>query len=461
MRANKSSGFFVLLFECVTISIGFSASVINGNTTDPEAPAFAAFCKALEAGDDDAALSTGGSIFEQLQLKYKADAGFRAYKSKLDAAEFLSKQMQQQLEKATNAQMFAVANELFNTKGQTANRNALVVAPAKRFYETATQLFSTPVRINNLAEEEKSFLAQYYDLKLRFSTSAIAKAGQALAIAEPGFKGTHDYVLVLPLLHASDKTSVNINVLPQWMRRPEQLNLFSDACLLHFGFPFHAMMMAKKSAQIQGNPFSELDFYRSAAKKCGKSYPHVAADCLHKAMEYVPNDSQDTTVDLQFEIVQLWLDSDNYALAAGQARKICETYPDHKESSKAIWLYYYALSRNNSTDEILANIDKALADSRCETYKAKLMYIKWWALRRKRDQAARVAALEYELLKQYGNDPMVAPILLSRATDLLASQNYTAAYESLNQLVEKFPSTKAAEQAKKMLDKLKAVKEVK
>jgi len=220
-------------------------------------------------------------------------------------------------------------------------------------------------------------------------------------------------------------------------------------------------MVAKKSAQIQERPFSELEFYRSVAKKCGKSHPHIAADCLHKAMDYVPDKEPDMAVVLQFEVVQLWLDSSNYALAAGQARKIFETYPNHNSSGKAIWLYYYALSRNNNTDEILVDIDKALDDKRCEVYKAKLMYIKWWALRRKRNQTARVAALEYELLKQYGNNPMVAPILLSRATDLLASQNYNGAYESLSQLVEKFPSTKAAAQAKRMLVKLKDAKGVK
>ena len=368
--------------------------------------------------------------------------------------------MQQQLKRATNKRMLAVADELFSNDGKGTRTHSLSVAPAKRFYETSVGLFSKPVRISNLTDEEKSFLAQYYDLKLRVLTSAIAKAGQALAITEPSFKGTHDYVLVLPLLHVSGKRSVNIDVLPQWMRRPDQLDIFVDSCLLHFGFPFHAMSLAKKSAQLQSTSFSELDFYRSAAKKCGTSHPHIAADCLHRAINYATDKKPDRAVALQFEVVQLWLDSRNYALAVGQAHKIFKTYPNHEEAGKAIWLYYYALSRNNNTDEILVDIDRALDDKRCEVYKAKLMYIKWWALRRKRDQTARVAALEYELLKQYGNDPMIAPILLSRATDLLAGQNYTGAYESLTQLVEKFPSTKAATQAKRMLAKLKAVKGV-
>ena len=63
--------------------------------------------------------------------------------------------------------------------------------------------------------------------------------------------------------------------------------------------------------------------------------------------------------------------------------------------------------------------------------------------------------MEYELLKDYGNDPMVAPVLLSRATDRLVRQDYAGARESVIELVEKFPDTKAAAQAKRMLEKLK------
>ena len=464
MRTNKGSCFFMPLLVCITASIGFSASATDGSgidTMDTEVLEFAGFSKAIETRDDVKAISIGDPILGRLEQKYKGDAGFRAYKSKLNAADFLAKQMQQQLKRATNARVFAVADELFNMNSKGAKRKPLSVAPAKRFYETSVGLFSKPIRIGNLTDEEKTFLAQYYDLKLRILTSEIAKAGQALAIAEPSFKGTHDYVLVLPLLHVSDNRSISIDILPRWMRRHEQLDIFAGSCLLHFGFPFHAMMLTEKSEQIQNNSFSELDFYRSAARKCGTSHPHIAADCLHKAINHAKDKEPDMAVVLQFEVVQLWLDSSNYTLAAGQARKIFKTYPNHNSSGKAIWLYYYALSRNNNTDMILVDIDKALDDKRCEVYKVKLMYIKWWALRRKRDQTARVAALEYELLKQYGNNPMVAPILLSRATDLLASQNYNGAYESLTELVEKFPSTKAAAQAKRMLVKLKDAKRVK
>jgi hypothetical protein len=452
--------YFALLTGCIIV--GPAVSVFATRTAEKrvETSSFSTFRKALEDQDDARALSTGNIVYPHLNQKYKDDAGFVAFKSKLDAAGFLAGQMQQQLKKATNAQMFSVADELFDKKDGQAESRRLSIAPAKSFYETSVKLFTRPIRIDNLTGEEKSFLVQYYNLKLRDFTCKIAKAGQALAIAEPSFKGTHDYVLVLPLLHVSGKRPVSIDVLPQWMRKPAELDTFADSCLLHFGLPFHAMTFARKAAESRNSPFSESDYYRLAARKCGTSRAHIAVDCLQRAIDCVKAEAPDEAIALQFETVQLWLDSSNYSLAAGEAHKIFEGSPNHKESGKAIWLYYYSLSRGNNISQILTGIDEALNDRRCSPYKAKLMYIKWWALRRTRDQIARVAALEHELLKLYGDDPMVAPVLLSRATDSLASQDYAGALGSLTTLVQKFPSTKAAIQAKKMLAKLKGMKAI-
>lgn len=465
MITKKDSHFldFKFVFFGLSVYVFLTADSIasKANQMDTEVVNSAVFRKTLDANEYSKALSIGNTLFAQLEQKHKSDAGFMAYKSKLKGAEFLAENMQQQLKRATNAKMFSISEELFNKSGSTEQGSQPIVAPAKSFYETSIGLFSRPVQIDNLTEEEKSFLIQYYDLKLRVLTSQIAKTGQALAIAEPSFNGTHDYVLVLPLLHVSDKTSVNIEILPQWMQQPDQLDIFADSCLVHFGLPFHAMSLAKKSAQFRNTSFTECDFYKSAAKKCGTSRAHIAADCLQRAIEHARDEGSAKIVPLEFETVQLWLDSGNYPLAASQAHRISHTYPDHKESGKAIWLYYYALSRGGNVNGILADIDTALEDKRCEPYKPKLMYIKWWALRRKRDQDAQVAVLEYELLKQYGNDPMIAPVLLSRVTDLLASQDYPGAYTLSTQLVDKFPSTKAAIQAKKMLAKLKAMRETK
>lgn len=435
----------------IAVSALALASIAFG--ADGQEPNFTDFYQTLETGSDEQAAQVGQKIFKQIERTYRADAGFGALKSKMMAADFLANQMVTQLKKATSRQMFAVAGELFENKGKS--KNSLSVAPAKSFYETSQQIFSKPVSISKLEDEEKKFLARFYDLKLRILTSAIAKAGQALAIAEPGFKGTYDYVLVLPLLHASETQPINIDVLPRWMRQSSQLDVFSDSCLLHYGFAYHAQSFARATAELEKKNFSEESFYKSASKKCAKQLPRVAVDCLKRATDSIDEEKTDERIALQFDIVQIWLDSGNFTLAASEAKSIADSFGDHKRSGNAIWLHFYALSRANNVKTILANIDAAISDPRCSDYRAKLMYMKWWALRRQKDQAAQIAALEHQLITDYGGDEMVAPIMLSRATDLLAGQDYAGAFALLDQVQEKFPSTKAAQQAKKMTQKLK------
>ncbi|MHC4343211.1 MAG: tetratricopeptide repeat protein [Planctomycetota bacterium] len=448
---------FMPFLMCIAFSICLCSAEVKSTSSGAEDIDFTAFRQALEASEEAKAASIGNSILGRFAQKYRRDSGFRTYKSKLDASEFLATQMISHLHKAAGEAGNALADVFAENKVD--NKTVLQsIAPAKKVYETSVKLFSAPIAVAELPEQEKNFLAQYYDLRLRILTTKIAKAGQGLAIAEPDFKATYDYVLVLPLLHGPDQKRVNIDVLPRWMQTAEQLAVLSDSCLLHFGFPFHAMTLAERAAKIQDKPFSEVEFYKSAARRCGAAKAHIAAECLHKAMDSVAHNDPNVITDLQSEIVQLWLDSRNYSLAAGEARNIFETHPEHEQAAKAIWLYYYALSRSNKIDEILLHIDEALADSRCEPHKPRLMYVKWWALRRHRDKTAALAALEYELVAQYGNDPMIAPVLLSQATDLLSRQDYNGAYELLSQMVEKFPETKAAGQAKKMLEKLKSNK---
>ena len=184
-------------------------------------------------------------------------------------------------------------------------------------------------------------------------------------------------------------------------------------------------------------------------------------DCLNRAIDLIDEEKTDEKIALQFDIVQVWLDSENFTLAAGEAKSIADNSPGYKRNGNAIWLYYYALSRANNVKTILANIDTAIADPRCSDYRAKLMYMKWWALRRQKDKTAQIAALEHELIREYGNDPIVAPVMLSRATDILAGQDHAGAFTLFEQLQEKFPSTKAAEQAKKIAEKLKKLQGLK
>lgn len=450
---NKLLCRFLIL--ALLISCSIQTAIANSDRFDTNEPDYSDFNAAIRDSDDNRALTIGAKLFRQLEKKYHNVPSFAAVKSKLSAAEFLARQMQNQLTKAANTKVAAVAGELFMKKTDKTASNALLVAPAKSFFDTSIKVFSRHINVMQLNDDAKNFLGEYYNLKIRTLSSNVAQAGRALAVADSNFKGTHEYVLVLPLLHASEDKPVNVKVLPRWMRSPEHLKKFSDVCLLHFGSVFHAMMISKQAANLQNKKFNETDFYRNAAKKAWHSDPVIAVNSLDKAIELEIKNNPDTVVAIHFTAIQIWLDSANYTFAADRAKLIYKNYADHLHAPRAIWLYFFALSKADKTDRILSGIDQALSDIRTEQYKPKLLYLKWWALRRKRIDSPAIQALEYELLQNHGDNPIVAPILFSQATNKLTSQDYNGARTLLNQLIEKFPSTNASIQAKRMLQRLK------
>jgi hypothetical protein len=398
-------------------------------------------------------VSLGDELFAMLDQKYHDHQGFQALKSKLTAAQFLSNQMVKQLREATTKQMRIAAEQML-AEESTEGNEIVSVAPARNFYDASRKIFEKPVHIGQIQDQEREFLIKYYNGKLKFYAECINEAGQALAFAEPSFKGTHNYVLVLPLLHTSEEKSINQNLLPDGLTTPDQLRLLADSCLLHYDKPYHAMKLAELSLERQGKIFSAIDYYQEAAEKCSTERIHTAVDCLRKAYKIAKQDNDDNlAVSLLFKIVQRWIDTKNYSLAAMQAKTITEDYPEHTKAGQALWIYYYGLSQSGNTKEILANIDNALKDERCKAYEINLLYIKWLALLNTRDEA-RILAVEHQLLSQCGTNPIIAPIMLSRATNLLAQQDYLGARNMLRDLVDKFPTTSAAVQAKNMLDKL-------
>lgn len=416
-------------------------------------PYLSEFYQALEAGDDATALITGQTVFEQIERTYRSDTNFGNLKTKLIASDFLGNRMVEQLRQATRAQLLSASYDIFDTS-DTPGGSELSIPKAISFYETSKDVLSRPVSVDGFSEQERLFLARYYDLRLRTITSSVAQAGQALAVAEPDFTGTYDYVLVLPLLHSSENRPVNINILPNWMRRSSQLKIFSDSCLMHYGYPYHAKAFAASAAEQDSLDFSPVAFYEAAAGQCADQLPRVAVDCLQRAIEGLDDDERDHIANLNFEIIRIWQESGNHSLAAGQARRLIENFPEHDRYAEANWLYYYSLSRANNTAAILSNIDSAVSDPRCSVYRSRLLYIKWWALRRQRDQGAALAAVEHQLLSEYGHTELVAPIMLSRATDLLARQQYAESLEMLNELQESFPNTQAAHQARRIAERL-------
>lgn len=397
----------------------------------------------------------GNRNFTYLSKKYSLSPGFINLKSRLQSASFLASKMQSQLGKSMNKRLLEVIDDQKQKK-----TNSLVVAPAKSFYDSSINLFSKPINIDDLGENEKTFLRRYYNLILRKHIENISFAGLGYAFAEPSFKGTYNYVLVLPLLHTPNSKAINLEVLPLSMKTPQLLNQLADSALLHFGRIIAAMSLARNAAAISNRAFNEIDYYIESAHNCPPDKANIAVDCLNLAIKAASASEPDRVVELNIQIIDTWQKSKNHALAAGHARDTYEKFPDHPKTAYIIWLYYYSLSLARQSDVILADIDNHIDNPICSQYRAKLMYTKWWAMRLARNDSPGLQALEYQLLKDYSDSSIITPVMLSRATDMIAQQNYNQAYVLLNELMENFPDTKSADQAKKILERLKAKREI-
>jgi len=377
MNAKNNRLIVIVLFGCF---LGLFSTVCA--STDL-APLYAEFQQAIETQNESLSLDVGDRLFSKLGMEYRTNAGFGALKSKLMASEFLSKQMIQQLQKATGMQMSIMTGNLLSKKVVADKKNGrrndnISVAPAKSFYDTSTETFLKPIDISKLSDKDIKFLRDYYNIKLRKYNTDIAKAGQALTITNSNFKDTHHYVLVLPLLHFIEPQKVPLEVFPKWMKKTARLNEFSESCLMHYGLSYHAMIFAQRASELSGHKLYEYEYYKLAAEKCKKTSPNVAVDCLKRSIKLLKNKPK-KQIAISYEIIQIWLDSGNYNLAASESKKMMSTFSKHPDSNKANWLYFYALSRANNTKAILKEIDGALENPRCKEYKPKMMYIKWWA----------------------------------------------------------------------------------
>ncbi len=396
--------------------------------------------------------------FEKLENKYPANAELRILKSRIAAAEYIASQMQSELQQRKERVLKKMAAQLFAEQAAKPNEMLAPLAPARDFYNASAAIFQIPVSLEVFDPCERTFLGQYYDLKITSLVDSTIAAAKALAVTDRDFEGLYDYALVVPLLHAANNEDVNIALFPKSMRTPDGLGNLSKSCLLHYGLPPRAMQFAKQAAGLVGKPFSEVEFYESAAKTARDSKPDVAADCLSRAVELLPENDADKIVALRLEAAQMWLDSGKYTLAAAEARKAFEAYPENLSAGRAIWLHYFALSKADDLDALLTGIDSAISDPRCAEYVVKLKYMKWYALRRKSPLSPACTAIENDLLEHHADDSIVAPIMLFRAQELMARQNYDQSRRLFADIVEKFPSTEAAARAKQNLSKLEARK---
>ncbi len=159
--------------------------------------------------------------------------------------------------------------------------------------------------------------------------------------------------------------------------------------------------------------------------------------------------------ELRLKIAECYARCGDYATAIQTCRQIADDLPNTPFYGKTMATYFGYLAREANADQIVKETESTLRDVRCKSYLPQILYLRWWALCKvdRRDEAVRIAQ---RLIEQYSDNPCVTPVLLERATDALARQQYDLCHELLTKLTKDFPDTESAKRAEKILSRFKS-----
>jgi tetratricopeptide (TPR) repeat protein len=278
--------------------------------------------------------------------------------------------------------------------------------------------------------------------------------GRQVLMSDPNSSENACYALVLPLLHLHGRGD-------DWEQAELLLALFSPAmldvlsrfALLQVERPEAAMAVAQYMAEATDKEFSPVQWALDAAEACVADHrPDLAERLLRTTVSRT--EDRDSAAKLRLKIAEGYAQCGDHETAAQICERIVVDLPDTSLYGriKAMRLGY--LAREDKIEQVIAETGVALQEPGCKSHLPQILYLRWWALRKanRLEEALEIARV---LVERCPTNPCVAPVLLARATDALARQEYDACRELLTRLTEDFPETESARRAADILSRLK------
>lgn len=417
-------------------------------------PPYLQFERLAKAGQSDQALGVGKQLLEDLVSKYPQNKGLRKVQKRLDAAADLKAliirglkcEQQKVLAKIVGLDMPSQSSSQHTPQ----EHPAPLLAPAEHLYRANMQLFNGQPQLDAISPAESKFARRYYDLRMQDSIEQVTKATTQTTLSPGESCGPSFYALVLPLLYLpeGDVRWQSLNRLFA-LADSSDLEAMSQFCLLRVDRPAAARAIASYQAEAEGNDFLLLDWSIEASRKCVDNQRPDLAEALLRTAIPALND-ENTIVKLRLMIAQGYSRCRDHERAAEHCKQAAHDFPDSPLYARLICSYFEYLARQSKPSHILSQIDSALNEPRCRPNAAELLYLKWWALRKRHryDQARKVAD---RLTAEHPDNECVAPVLLAEATDCLSNHRYDRCRKLLRQIMTKFPKTDSAQQAQKVI----------
>ncbi len=325
-----------------------------------------------------------------------------------------------------------------------------LLPPAEEAYWTRLRLFTAVPAGPGLSAQQVAFLNRYYDLRMQ---DAILEIGRRVLATHPGSSEHLCYAAVVPLLYHQGRDDAWDQEAPFFaLFTPKMLEVLSKFALLRTERPGAALAIARYQAGADGKEFSLVQWTSAATDACITDHrPDLAEQLVGIVVSGLGH--PDAVAALRLKVAEGYARCGEYGTAAQACARIFTELPDTRWHGRIMVAYLGYLAREEKAEQVIAATDSVLQDARCQPYLAQILYLKWWALR-KTDRQEEVAAIARQLLEQYPQNPSVAPVLLERATDALARQEYDQCRELLTRLTRDFPGTESAKRAADILIRL-------
>lgn len=404
------------------------------------------------------AVELGDNLFEDIVARIGEDAGLSGLQSRLKASEEFVEFLTRGLE-AKRKNIFADAIDIDILPGievgvRERGKSCFELPAASHLYWTNLRNFSEKLVFEGLESSELEFIQQYYALKMQRWIEKSAKAVIGITVTDSESQWLLCYSLVLPLLYTSGNEELweDMDYLFTIIGM-ENLDVLSEFCLLQVERIETAISIAKHKAMSECKEISIVEWSYAGSVKCVENYrPDLAERLLSKAVENISDEER--IVEVRLKIAENFSNCGDSVTAATECKQVISDYPGSRFWGKAASSYFAYLSKQLKTEEILAEIDLFLENPKCKKYLSQLMYLKWWALR-KTNRYVDAKEIGEKLIRDYGHDRCVAPVLLVQAIDALSNQRYERCRELLIQLTTRFPLTDSAAQAQKILSSMK------
>jgi len=412
------------------------------------------FVRLAREGKKTEALGLGGQLFKILVDQKPDDAALIALSKRLAAAQRIGTLATGAVKPSPTKLLEGMGglDDLGLPPAGSKNRDVPAALPpsAQELYWTHVDAFTGELALKGLPPQAAAFLDQYYHLQIQNSIMGI---GRQVLVADPNSAENACYAIVLPLLYLCGRDNTWDQMEPFLSLFPlPQLDALWRFALLEAERPEASAQIARCQAKKVGKDFSVVVWAPAAADVCAANHrPDLARKSLQMAIE-ATND-RDQAAEMRLKIAEGYARGGDYAAAAGACQQIVHDLPDSSLYGRIMVTYFGYLAREAKANQLVVETEPALQEGRCQPYLPQILYLRWWALCKtnRQDEAIRIGQ---RLVEQYPRHPCAAPVLLERAIDALARQQYDKCRELLTKLTKDLSGTESAKRGEEILARL-------